>query len=129
MNLKWRVQLPACNFNEKWTPSGIFQRFCLVFKLFCLNGLLYWNFSRISRICIFRNTFPRLLLVQINPIFQYSVQTNLIFQHSPFSNSRSSSTFLPCITFYILSLKMWMRFILTDKPFLPVLRLYSMLFY
>ena len=63
--------------NKKWTPSGIFQRFCLVFKLFCLNGLLYRNLSRISRICIFRNTFPRLLLVK----------RNLIFQHAPFSNS------------------------------------------
>ena len=52
-SLKWRVQLPASNFNKKWTPSSIFRGFCLDFKLFCLNELLYRYFSRVSRICIF----------------------------------------------------------------------------
>ena len=89
--MKWRVQLPACNFNKKWTPSGIFQGFCHDFKLFCLNELLYKYFSRISRICIFMNTFRRLLLLQ----------TNLIFLHSPFLNSRSSATFCHVLLFII----------------------------
>ena len=56
---------------------------------FCLNEFLYRYFSRISRICIFRNTFSWLLLVQ----------TDLIFQHSPFSNSRSSVTFCHALLF------------------------------
>ena len=82
-SLKRRVAILAYNFNKKWTPTGIFQGFCLDFKLFCLNELFYRYFSRVSRICISRNTCLRLLLVQ----------ANLIFQDSPFSYSRSSATF------------------------------------